>query len=286
MSILSDQDIKNFLNKEIVIYPFNEECISPLGYDLRIGHSIHLTTEHQNAIKKVGEISIPANTSTLIYSEEHIYLSNKIAGTLHARGSLAAKGLFINSTTVDPNWYGPLTFLIHNINDYPVELQEGSRFVTLIFHKVNTPTISSPNSDPKIVAERYGNIYGEYFSKSALNYLTSQDNSSVGKEFSAYMQKAKEPTPSEIILRFKSYLLNSFKKFIQNDLIKFVPKILLIIPIGLMIVGFTAHFYWNSLQLALNLNTPYSVNIFIWQFTLIAVGATLFMTIINFIKSK
>ncbi|MFW9263515.1 dCTP deaminase domain-containing protein [Nostoc sp. CALU 546] len=287
MSILSDQDIKYLLNKEIVIYPYGEDCISPLGYDLRIGYAINLSDGHQSTVSEgTGKILIPARTSTFIITKEHVYLSRRIAGTLHARGSLAARGLYINSTTIDPNWGGQLTFLISNISDKPVELDVESRFVTLIFHRVNTPTLNGPITNPISVARQYGEIYGEYFANGLLSYLADSNNLTSKKSFEDLVQEAKKPTIYDIVTGKIIFLLTSFQEFTREKLSKFVTKILLIVPIGLILIGFTAQWYWNWLQSVLNLNAPYGLNIFMWQVTTVGVGVSLFISIINSMKNK
>jgi len=287
MSILSDQDIKYLLNKEIVIYPYGEDCISPLGYDLRIGYAINLTAEHQStATPDAGKILIPSKTSVFIITKEHVYLSRRVAGTLHARGSLAARGLYINSTTVDPNWGGQMTFLIHNISEKPVELDVESRFITLIFHRVNTPTLNVPSGNPISVARQYGEIYGEYFTNSLLSYLADSSNLSLKKTFENSVQEAKKPTLSDLLTGRVIFLITSSQEFARNRLSTLVTKTLLIVPIGLIIVGLTAQWYWNWLQSYLNLNAPYGLNIFMWQVTTVGVGVSLFVSLLNSMKPK
>lgn len=287
MSILSDQDIKYLLNKEIVIYPYGEDCISPLGYDLRIGYAISLTAEHKSTIDPdVGKISIPAKTSVFIITKEHVYLSRRIAGTLHSRGSLAARGLYINSTTVDPNWGGQMTFLIHNISEKPVELDVESRFVTLIFHRVNTPTFNAPSGNPISVARQYGEIYGDYFANSLLSYLSDNNNLSQKKIFEDSVQEARKPTLSDLLTGRVIFLITSFQEFARNRLSNLVTRILLVIPIGLIIIGLTAQWYWNWLQVQLNLNAPYGLNIFMWQVTTVGVGVSLLVSLLNSMKPK
>jgi deoxycytidine triphosphate deaminase len=287
MSILSDQDIKYLLNKEIVIYPYGEDCISPLGYDLRIGYAISLTAEHQSTIvPDAGKIFIPAKTSVFIITKEHIYLSKRIAGTLHSRGSLAARGLYINSTTVDPNWGGQMTFLIHNISEKSVELDVESRFVTLIFHRVNTPTSNTPSGNPISVARQYGEIYGEYFTNSLLSYLADSSNLSLKKTFEDSVQEVRKPTLSDLLTGRVIFLVTSFQEFTRNKLFNLVTRSLLVVPISLIIMGLTVQWYWNYLQSYLNLNSPYGLNILMWQVTTVGVGVSLLVSLLNSMKPK
>jgi hypothetical protein len=190
------------------------------------------------------------------------------------------------TTTIDPNWGGQLTFLIHNTGDKPVELDVESRFVTLIFHQVNTPTQNGPMTNPISVARKYGEIYGEYFTNSLLAYLADSENIALKKSFENLVQEAKKPTLSEIIVGKIIFLATLFQEFTQQRLSKLVTKSLLIVPIGLILIGFTAHWYWNWLQSILNLNAPYGLNVFMWQITTVGVGVSLLISIINSMKSK
>ncbi len=291
MSVLSDQDIKNVINKDIVIYPYGEECISPIGYDLRIGYAINLANQDSDSEKILvlennTKIEIPAKTSTLIITKEYIYLSKKIAGTLHARGSLAAKGIFMNSTTIDPNWDGQLTFLIYNNNDKPIELDVESRFVTLIFHQVNTPTRSTPKTNPISVAKRYGEIYGEIFNRSIVEYFSSSDNHLLKKGFDELVQEAKKPGLYDTICDSADKMSTIIKEFTNQRLSKLVAKILLIIPVSLIFTGLTIEFYWDWVESFLNIDVPYGLNIVIPQLTMLGIGLTSLVALMNFIKTS
>lgn len=291
MSVLSNQDIERIINKDIVIHPYGEDCISPIGYDLRIGCALNLTNQDSNSDKKIiltssDAIEIPAKTSMLVITKEYVYLSKKIAGTLHARGSLAAKGIFMNSTTVDPNWNGQLTFLIYNNNDKPIELDIESRFVTLIFHQVNTPTLSTPRTNPISVAKKYGDIYGQAFNTSIVEYLSSPENYSLEKDFDELVQEAKKPGLYETAYEAMKKLLELIKEFVSQKLSKIVAKILLIIPIILIFGGLTIELYWDQITSFLNLDVPYGLTVIVPQITMIGIGLTSLTALMNFIKGS
>lgn len=291
MSVLSDRDIKNVIDKDIVIYPIGEECISPIGYDLRIGYAINLVNQDSSSernlnFKNNDKFEIPAKTSTLIITKEYVYLSKKIAGTLHARGSLAAKGIFMNSTTIDPNWDGQLTFLIYNNNDKPIELDAESRFVTLIFHQVNTPTTSTPTTNPISVAREYGDIYGEIFNKSMVEYLLSSDNHLLKKDFDKLVQVSKKPELYDVICDTIKEISVTIKSFIHQRLSQLVAKIIIIISVILIFIGLTLQFYWDKLSSWLNLDIPYALNIIMPQIAVLGIGFTSFIGLMNFIKTS
>lgn len=210
MAVLTDTSIKKQLNKKFVIYPFDEQaCLTPLGYDLRIGYAVTLG-ENVVSYKDNDEIIIPAETSVFVISKEHIWFSGGIVGTLHSIGGLSAQGLFINSTTVDPNWSGQLTCLITNTTKHPIKLDINSRFLTMILYQAKDNTVNGPDADPIIVAEKYGNIYGKKFSQSLLSYLTSEENRKVETIFKQNVEKAQ--------------LQNNWLNFIINNILNALYK--------------------------------------------------------------
>lgn len=269
MSVLTDQEIKNMLNKGIVIYPFDEtECLSPLGYDLRIGYSINLNRGSNNNVSS-GKVIIPPKTSTFIISKEYVWLSGRIVGTLHSRGSLSARGLFLNSTTVDPNWSGQMTFLLYNASDDPVELETGSRFVTMVLFRAKISTHNAPTTNPIKVAENYGIIYGEQFSKSLMAYLTDNINEREKRKFEALVHKAKTPSPSFIIWFGIISLIKSICRFFQKRMSNFISGFIWILAIAALLFGLTIQWYWAYLQRIFHFSEPYGPTVMIGQIAII-----------------
>lgn len=122
--ILTDLDIFRLINHDFVIYPYKKSSVTPLGYDLSLGFAINLHTKYELRCDQQNqtEMKIPPKTSIFIITEEFIWLSPRLAVTLHSRGGLSAKGLILNSTTIDPNWSGRLTMLLYNSSDQEVVL--------------------------------------------------------------------------------------------------------------------------------------------------------------------
>ena len=161
MATHTDKDIIARNGVDFVIFPWKSDLVSPTGYDLTIGVAATITTNGLTLSmsgREKGPMSIivPSNGKLLILSRESVWLSERVLGTLHSRGSLAAKGLLLNSTTVDPNWQGPMTFLLHNVSDSEVILDPEKPFVTLVLHSVLSPTLTAYADDPfDIILERY-----------------------------------------------------------------------------------------------------------------------------------
>lgn len=155
MVALSDADIKTALGRDIVIDPLAEEQISALGIDLTIGAAAVVGARGRSAMSRRGSdgdsadrLEIPPRASAIVVARERVWISHRLIGTLHSRGSLSGRGLVLNSTTVDPNWRGPMVFRLFNPTDVQIQLPFGERFVTLILHSAKTPTRASSKSEP------------------------------------------------------------------------------------------------------------------------------------------
>lgn len=161
MAAHTDKDIHAGQGVDFVITPWNPKLVTPVGYDLTIGVAATITGNRLTFSMSGKEeapvtLTIPGHGKLLILSKESVWLSERILGTLHSRGSLSAMGLLINSTTVDPNWQGPMTFLLHNVSDTAVTVDTTKPFVTLVLHSVLSPTDTAYVADPfDIILDRY-----------------------------------------------------------------------------------------------------------------------------------
>jgi dCTP deaminase len=136
MSILSDVDIKNCINKnELGIEPFVEKNLTPNGYDLSIDEVyIRKTDEHI----KQGSASIPAQTWFAISTKEFVKMGPKITSQLWIRSSYARKGVMASFGKVDAGFHGTLTISCFNSNDTALEIPIGDRFCQIVFENMQS----------------------------------------------------------------------------------------------------------------------------------------------------
>jgi deoxycytidine triphosphate deaminase len=148
---LSDVDIRNLLNKDIVICDFDEENLTDIGYNLTptdfvfsINNGLLLEIHHNETEKYC---YIEPHDTVLIITRESVWVSEKISGTFHSKVKLVSAGFGHVSTTLDPFWEGPLVISINNPTNKKLKfLIEQDRkdgggyrhcsFVTLIFYKM------------------------------------------------------------------------------------------------------------------------------------------------------
>jgi deoxycytidine triphosphate deaminase len=258
--ILTDVDIHRVINRDLVIYPCKKSSITPLGYDLSLGFAINLQTKDElRCDLDQQEIKIPARSSVFIITEEFIWLSPRLAVTLHSRGGLAAKGLVLNSTTIDPNWNGRLTMLLYNSSDQEVVLCKDETFSTAIFHVTKTPTPNEPSSNPIDTAKFYGASYSDWFSNKLVAFITDSKHNQDKLKFEALVRKA---STLSIAGKIISYLQKIFPKF-SNIIFSLLQLMIYFI----LAVAITIKFYWSNITDLLEITDPYDVKVMMWQIT-------------------
>lgn len=160
--VLSDVDIKTRIeNKELVIHPYDERNLTPLGYNLSYTKFIYSVNN-----KILSEIFVEENKlfcyvepndTVLIMSHEAVWLSKALLGTFHSKVGIVSKGFGHISTTLDPDWEGPLLFSLNNPTNQRLRMEIGDEkagrieyktFVTLILYEMITCSKIEQNNQP------------------------------------------------------------------------------------------------------------------------------------------
>lgn len=117
--LLTDIDIRELMKiDEIVIHPFEDHNLTPVGYNLTPSDFI-LSINSQLLVNVYSEENekfcfIEPNDTVVIMTREAIKVGSNIAGTFHSRVSIVSKGFGHISTTLDPKWQGPLLISLNN----------------------------------------------------------------------------------------------------------------------------------------------------------------------------
>lgn len=140
MAVLTDIDLNKKINrKDLAILPCESESITGLGYDLTIGILVPMS-HHRSFSEDDENYIIPPNCYCLVITKEFVWLSENLVGTLHARGTLAARGLYTSSTNVDPNFQGQMIMSVKNLSSKAIRIKKDECFITMILHRASTPT--------------------------------------------------------------------------------------------------------------------------------------------------
>ncbi len=143
-AVLTDTDIREAMcTKEeckdptkLHIYPFSEESLSPVGYDVRVGYRCTSTVRSETVeLKPGGKVKILPNDTCLITTLETVDMpkDRSLSGLIVSRVTMVSKGLSHISTSIDPDWFGQLMIVVHNHANSSVELEVGTRLCTAVF---------------------------------------------------------------------------------------------------------------------------------------------------------
>jgi Deoxycytidine deaminase len=172
---MTDTEISEAINnqdREIIIFPFNEKNLTPIGYNFSFSRFI-VSLSKGNFVtlvndKKTGVMyfDLRPSETVLVLSKETVSVSANIGGTFHSKVSLVAKGLGHVSTTLDPGWQGQLLVPLNNPTNRKVRVFINKRiydkqsdswslvdntFLTLVFFKAQEgATNISPNRPARI----------------------------------------------------------------------------------------------------------------------------------------
>lgn len=158
--MLTDTDIERLVEPEetwrdrdstLQISPFAASSMTPVGYDLRVG-SRYSSSIHPGPgrLEPGRSISVAPGETVLITTLETVGMPKNrgLSGIILSKVSLVSKGLSHISTTIDPDWEGPLLIALNNLGRAPVELGYGDTFATAIFFRNDSPATRSVNRPP------------------------------------------------------------------------------------------------------------------------------------------
>lgn len=159
MSILSDLEIKRLIEadseeKKLIINSFEENCLTPMGYDLRVGgyYKSYENEIRQISIKEGEKIKIKPGETALINTLEEIVMPREcsIGALLVSKVSQVNKGLSHISTKIDPNWAGgSLQIAVSNFSKKIIELEYKEKICCIVFFNIENPSRKAPRLAPR-----------------------------------------------------------------------------------------------------------------------------------------
>lgn len=168
MTVLTDASIRGILvydqkswlqddlvrKKKLLISPFAEDSLTPVGYDLRVGDRyLKMCTKLEGGINRLEgneELIIEHNEVAAIETEEYVGMpqNRNYSGILVSKVSIAEMGLSHISTSLDPDYKGKMVITITNHSKRKVSLKRKQPFCTIIFFKNEQPAVKPCEKDP------------------------------------------------------------------------------------------------------------------------------------------
>lgn len=159
MSILTDSDLKDILIKteddrndnNLMISPFIEDCLTPIGYDIRIGSQVVLSDTPCGILflEETGSFKLTKGQKAFVTSLEKIGMPKKgnISGLILSKVSVTSKWLNMATTTIDADWSGNLLLAIRNDSNKEIILKYGDPICTAVFIENKSPATKRSNKD-------------------------------------------------------------------------------------------------------------------------------------------
>src|SRR3989338_123015 len=126
-ALLTDKDIRDQValghGADVVIDDPGEECITPVGYDVRAGEQAFSYRLKKRLILAQRELEILPGDTFFISSHETFQLSNRVGGLTVSRLAPQLDGLQLAALTVDPTWNGRLLIILTNQGQRPVKIR-------------------------------------------------------------------------------------------------------------------------------------------------------------------
>jgi len=159
MCLLTDTDLtkliiseKNWTDKDkLHIFPYNPECLTPVGYDVRVGQQYASSIDGElYELKPDDQVIIKPGDTVLITTLEDIGMpqNRTVSAFITSKVSKVSKGLSHISTNIDPDWKGQLLITLHNPSRNIVSLKYGEAFCTINFIENKTPSCKDCGKDP------------------------------------------------------------------------------------------------------------------------------------------
>ena len=152
MRVLTRKDIKQLGSQ--LLDPFGDDtCLTPVGYDLRVGEKIYfLSSGKKIELKKAKSVEIPPRERFAIESLEKVKMKENMFALIATRIKLLWEGLTSLGTKIDPMFQDKLTLIFSNDSDIPLTLEYGQRICNVIFFEYeNSPKDIEIRTRPSFV---------------------------------------------------------------------------------------------------------------------------------------
>lgn len=139
--ILVDHQIKDRIGKAGIVSPFDENCVQPASYDLRIGALVYAPPNPDQPIdlsSNGGVYRLPPYGNAVLTTFEDLKLPADILGRIGLKSGLARRGIVASTgPQIDPGFEGKLFVSIFNVTAVSHVLKYQDTFLTIEFHTLD-----------------------------------------------------------------------------------------------------------------------------------------------------
>jgi deoxycytidine triphosphate deaminase len=145
---------RNFTEAHIEVSPDSTEAKEEVCADLSVGQS-YMEAGASEALAMNSPYKLKPGGCIVVQTTERINVPRNVFGMLCSKGSLAARGLLVPNTKIDPLFSGPLDIAIYNAGKSILTVNEGMKFCSIVFQQMtDSVDATTPRGGPRISTER------------------------------------------------------------------------------------------------------------------------------------
>ncbi|QJE96240.1 dCTP deaminase domain-containing protein [Luteolibacter luteus] len=162
---------REFQDRGIEIDPLVTEAREEVCADLHVG-TIYMEAGSSENLTMPDKFQLKPGRCIIITTQERLAIPSRVFGNLYSRGSLAARGMLVANTKIDPHFNGELKIAVFNAGKQTLEIERGKPFCSISFQELTDRINSvSPRGGPDISNEKRGKLE-RFISENMANIVT------------------------------------------------------------------------------------------------------------------
>lgn len=161
----------NLINRGVEITPNQIDTKEQVSVDLTIG-AMYQRSGEQDWRTIENEVTLQPGSCILVQTKEVLKMPNNVFGLLATKGSMAAKGIIIANTKLDPLFDGNLNIPIFNVSGRRVILKKDQKFCSISFWNTESPVIGTTTRNAIKIQPRDGNAVIDALMHNAAHIIT------------------------------------------------------------------------------------------------------------------
>jgi deoxycytidine triphosphate deaminase len=163
---------KNLKNRGVDIAPLENDTKEQVSVDLTIGEMYQRSGE-PDWRNIEAEVVLHPRSCILIQTKEVLKMPNNVFGLLATKGGMAAKGVIIANTKLDPLFDGHLNIPVFNVSGRRVTLKKGQKFCSISFWNTESPVVGNTTRNAIKIQPRDGNPFVDFITHNAAHIITA-----------------------------------------------------------------------------------------------------------------
>lgn len=129
--ILVDQEVRDLcLGHDKMLEPYEESCLTCVGYDLR-AESFIMNGE------EVAAVDLQPGAAVMVGTVERIHMPGWLLGRIAIKNSRMRQGLSLEAPVFQPGHHGKVYFRLLNVSEKSIHLEAGEKYGMMVFERLS-----------------------------------------------------------------------------------------------------------------------------------------------------